>query len=180
MAKQSGEVSVSKAEDRNGQMPAMFGWHEPLMGLRGEIDRMFENVMKGWPGFGELDMMKGAAGSPAKMAPALMPSVEVSEDEKAYQISVELPGMDEQDVELTLRDDRLVLQGEKKAEHEEKKKDYHVRERSFGSFQRAFRLPDDVDAGKIVAKMKQGVMTVSLPKTPEAAKKQRKIAISAR
>ena len=55
-----------------------------------------------------------------------------------------------------------------------------MRERSFGSFQRAFRLADDVDAGKIAAKMKKGVMTVTLPKSPAAAKKQRKIAISAR
>ena len=110
----------------------------------------------------------------------LTPVVDVSETDKSYEISVELPGLDDKDVELTLRDDLLTISGEKKTEREEKKKGYHLSERSYGSFQRSFRLPDDVQAEKIKAEMQKGVMSISLPRSPSAKPKQRKIAISAK
>jgi HSP20 family protein len=134
--------------------------------LRKRIDRMFEEVWSGghalpsvWPG-GEW-----------------APKVDLSETAKDYQVSVELPGMDKDDVELLATDDRLTVKGERKSEKEEKDKDYHLVERSYGSFQRSFSLPPGVDAGKIKAEFDKGVLTIALPKTAEAKKKAKKVAI---
>ena len=150
----------------------MFDWSRPLTDLRGEGDRVFESVMKGWP------QMPAAPFSADWRA--LSPSVDVSESDEAYEIVVELPGMDEKDVELTLRDDMLTLSGEKKSEKEEKKKDYVLSERSYGSFKRSFRLPGDIKPDQISAELKKGIMTVTLPKTPEAQEKKKKIAITSK
>jgi HSP20 family protein len=85
--------------------------------------------------------------------------------------------MSEKDVEVSLSDSALTIKGEKKSEKEESKKDYHYSERTYGAFRRSFVLPEGVDAGKIEANMKSGVLTVVLPKNAEAQKKSRKIEI---
>jgi HSP20 family protein len=103
--------------------------------------------------------------------------VDVAERENEYEITAELPGMEEKDIEVNVSDDLLTIKGEKREEKEEKKKDYYVSERRYGSFQRSFSLPDGIDANKIEAKFINGVLTVILPKTPEAQKKQKKIEI---
>jgi HSP20 family protein len=105
--------------------------------------------------------------------------VDVSEGEKAYEITAELPGLDEKDIEVKLALGGLTIKGEKREEKEEKKKDYYLHERHFGSFERYFRLPDEVDPDKIEASFKKGVLTVTLPKKPEAQKAEKKIAIKA-
>jgi HSP20 family protein len=74
-------------------------------------------------------------------------------------------------------DGLLTIKGEKREEKEEKKKDFYLSERRFGCFQRSFQVPEGVDADKIVASFKDGVLTVTLPKSPEAQKKEKKIAI---
>ena len=104
--------------------------------------------------------------------------VDVVDTEKAYEVTAELPGMDEKNVEVKLANGALTIKGEKKEEKEkEKNKDYHVSERRYGSFQRSFTVPDGVDEDKIEATFKNGVLTVSLPKTAEAQKKEKQIAI---
>lgn len=108
---------------------------------------------------------------------ALSPKVDVSETDTDYEITAELPGMSEKDIELTLKSDMLTLKGEKKEEREEKKKDYYLSERSYGSFQRSFRLADDVDVDKISSKFSKGVLTVNLPKSAEAKANTRKIEV---
>jgi HSP20 family protein len=92
-------------------------------------------------------------------------------------MTVELPGMTAGDVDLTVRNGVLTLTGEKKRETEEKKGDMLVAERRYGSFRRAFTLPDDVDADRAEATFRDGVLTLTLPKKPEAATAARKIAI---
>jgi HSP20 family protein len=106
-----------------------------------------------------------------------VPAVDIADTEKAYEISAELPGLDEKNVELKFSDGMLTIKGEKKEEKEEKKKDYDLSERRYGSFQRSFTVPDGVDADKIDATFKDGVLTVTLPKTPEAQRKEKQIAI---
>ena len=106
-----------------------------------------------------------------------MPTVDVSETDKAYEITAELPGMDEKNVEVKLANGLLTIKGEKQDEKEEKKKDYHMRERSYGSFERSFQVPDGVDADKIEANFKKGVLTVILPKSAEAQKAEKKITV---
>jgi len=105
------------------------------------------------------------------------PIVDVAERENEYEITAELPGMEEKDIELTVSDDVLKIKGERKEEKEEKNKDYHISERRYGSYQRSFRLPEGVDDSKIEAKFKNGLLTVTLPKTAEAQKKSKKIEV---
>ncbi len=97
-----------------------------------------------------------------------MPAVDVVESENGYEITADLPGMDEKNIEVKVTDGVLTMKDERQEEKEEKKKDYYLQERSFGSFQRSFELPETVDADKIEASFKKGVLTVKLPKKPEA------------
>jgi HSP20 family protein len=97
-----------------------------------------------------------------------VPKVDVKETEEAIEFTAEVPGLKPEDIEVTLTGDVLTLKGEKKSEHEEEKENYHLVERSFGSFQRSFRLPVEVDREKLEATHKNGVLKVTLPKTPES------------
>jgi len=103
-----------------------------------------------------------------------MPKVDVAETEDAIQVTAELPGLKEEDIEVSLADHNLVISGEKKAEKEEKDKNYHRIERSFGSFHRSVPLPAEVNGEKVDASFTNGVLKVVLPKTtpsPPAGKK---------
>ena len=114
----------------------------------------------------------GRSGSGSMLA---MPRADLSEDDNGYELSVELPGMDEKDLELTLAEGALVIKGEKKEEKEDKER--HITERSYGSVQRRFPLPPDVDVEKMDASFAKGVLKVTLPKTGEAQAKGRKIEV---
>ena len=105
------------------------------------------------------------------------PAVDMTEDDKAYKITAELPGLDEKNIEVSLSGDQLTLKGEKQQEKEEKNKNYYLSERSYGSFRRSFQLPAGVDQNKIGATFAKGVLTVTLPKTEEAQKQQKKIEV---
>lgn len=107
------------------------------------------------------------------------PAVDVSESDKAYEITAELPGLDEKNVEVSVANGGLTIKGEKKEEKEQNQKDYYVSERSYGSFERYFGLPEGVDADKIEASFKNGVLKVMLPKTAEAQKPAKKIEVKA-
>jgi len=88
--------------------------------------------------------------------------------------------MDEKNVEVLFSDGVLTIKGEKQEEKEEKKKDYYMSERRYGSFRRSFEVPEGVDAEKIEASFKNGVLSVTLPKSPEAQKKEKKIPVTAK
>ena len=96
---------------------------------------------------------------------------------EAYEITAELPGLDEKSIEVKLANGVLSIKGEKQEEKEEKEKDYYRRERSFGSFERSFQLPDDVEEDKIAASFKNGILSVTLPKSAEAQKQAKKIEV---
>ena len=108
-----------------------------------------------------------------------MPAVDIAESEKAYEITAELPGMDEKNIEVKVTDGSLTIKGEKQEEKEEKEKDYYLQERRYGSFERSFELPESVDPDKIEASFKKGVLTVTLPKKAEAQKPAKKIEVKA-
>ena len=99
------------------------------------------------------------------------PLTDICEDEKEFVLKVELPEMKKEDVKVTVENGVLRISGERKAEKEEKTKKYHRVERSYGSFLRAFTLPEGADGTKVSADYKEGVLTVHLPKTPEAKAK---------
>ncbi|MBS0232194.1 MAG: Hsp20/alpha crystallin family protein [Proteobacteria bacterium] len=107
------------------------------------------------------------------------PPVDIVEKDNAYEISAELPGLDEKNVEVKVSNGMLSIKGEKKEEKEEKKKDYYLSERRFGSFERRFAVPDGVDTNKIEAVFKKGVLMVTLPKTSEAKAAEKKITVKA-
>ncbi len=130
--------------------------------LQRAIDRVFEEFTGGFPAF-----------TPT----ALAPTMDVSETDKEIEITAELPGLEEKDVEVTLEDDVLVIRGEKKAEKEETDKNYRITERSYGSFYRALELPRGIEAKDIKASMANGVLKVTLPKPKPA--NARKIDITA-
>lgn len=130
------------------------------------MERVFEDFSRdfGW-------------GPPATADMATAPRIDVSETDAEIKMEAELPGVEEKDVEVLLSDGHLTIKGEKKQEKKEKKEDYYLHERSYGSFARSVTLPFDADPDKIKAKFANGVLTVTLPKPPEAKAKAKKIPI---
>jgi HSP20 family protein len=155
---------------------------DPFETLRSEVDRLFENFGRRGSGLGrslfDFEPFKGVGSSLSVTAP----KVNVAETDKALEITAELPGMDDKDVEVSLADGVLTVKGEKKEEKEEKDKNYYLVERSYGSFQRSFRLPENVNEDKVAAQVSKGVLTVTVPKKKPAKKAggARKIAIKSR
>lgn len=94
----------------------------------------------------------------------LVPAFDISETEKEYMISGEIPGINSKDLDITLLDDILTIKGEKKQENEEKEENYHRVERHYGSFQRSFRIPEKVKTDELDATYKDGILKLSLPK----------------
>lgn len=103
--------------------------------------------------------------------------MDVSESDDAFEVKVELPGLDEKDVDVSVANDMLTVRGEKKKEDSGKKKDYHYRECSYGLVRRVLPLPDGIDVDKINASFKKGVLTLTLPKTAEFRRPARKIKV---
>jgi len=149
-----------------------------VLGLRQEIERLFDEFDRGLrtsPSRRSLfePFWRQEIGSMAA------PAVDVSETEKAYEITAELAGLDGKNVEVKFADGILTIKGEKQEEKEEKKKDYYLSERGYGSFQRSFQVPDSVDPDKIEASFKNGVLAVTLPKNADAQKTAKKITVKA-
>jgi HSP20 family protein len=142
----------------------------PFEPLRREIDRLFDD-------FGADFWRSPFRRSLFSMAPA--PAVDIVEKDNAYEVTADVPGFDEKNIEVKLQNGSLCIKGERKSEKEEKKKDYHLTERELGSFERRFTLPEGVDAEKIEASLKKGVLTVTLPKKAEAQKPAKKIEVKA-
>lgn len=132
----------------------------PFVSLQREIDRLFEGFTRGFPTL---------AGNGAT---ALVPSMDVSETDMEIEVTAELPGLEETDVQINLSDNLLTIRGEKKAEKEQKDKNYRLVERSYGSFERTFELPEGVSPDAIKANIAKGVLKVTIPKpAPAQAKK---------
>lgn len=160
----------------------------PLGALRREVDRLFDDFASGlasWP-FGrrlfdqrlfEPRLWDARSGRDDAIE-INMPTVDIEETEKAYRISAEMPGVDEKDIEVTVADEMLTLRGEKKQSRDDKRKGYEFSERAYGLFERSFSLPSGVDASAISASFSRGVLSVELPKTPEAQRQEpRRIAV---
>jgi HSP20 family protein len=181
MAKQSEKEHAEKVPTKSGVKGpvSMFeeAWH-PLVRLRAEMDRLFEEFQSIMPipSVGRSGVLEPFR-TVHRMFGALTPAVSLAEKDDRYELTAEIPGLDEKDVQITLRDDVLTIKGEKQEEAEEKTHGYYFSERRFGAFQRSFQLTDDVDLEKIDARFKNGVLTVTLPKNPAAAKEEKKIPI---
>ena len=155
------------------------GWH-PFENLRREVDQIFENI--------DQTFLRGPFNRSAfDFAPFLgsdifrgtVPVADIIDKGQAYEITVELPGLEHSNVDVRISAGNLVIRGEKKDEKVEEKKDHYLSERYYGAFERSFRLPEGVDADKVSASVKNGVLTVTLPKTAEFLKSEKKIEVKA-
>ncbi|HUZ31527.1 MAG TPA: Hsp20/alpha crystallin family protein [Xanthobacteraceae bacterium] len=153
-------------------------WH-PFESLRREVDRLFDDFHFGSRSPSGRSLFELQPFWSRGAAWSTVPAVDVAETEKAYEITAELPGIDEKNIEVKFADGVLTIKGEKKEEKEEKKKEYYLSERSYGSFQRSFQVPVGIDADKIEAKFNKGVLILTLPKTAEAQKAEKKIMVKA-
>jgi len=128
--------------------------------FRDEMDRLFEDFMEK---------------SPARAEPGAQiwnPEIDVRETETEIVVEAEIPGIDQKDVNVSIKDNMLTLKGEKKIEKEEKEANYYRAERTYGSFMRSFTLPTLVVADKVAAKYRNGVLTITLPKAEEVKPKE--------
>lgn len=132
-----------------------------FFGIQLEINRVFDNFFRG-----------GVQADENFVTSYWTPAVDIAEQENEYIVKMELPGVNKDDVKLSLESNILTIKGEKKQEKEEKDKNLHRLERSYGSFQRSFALPTTVKSDKIDAVFKDGVLSISLPKAEEEKPKQ--------
>ena len=166
-------VKLSVKSESTSATPAPM-WH-PFDSLRREVDRLFEDFDVGfWRSPFRRSLFDYV---PFARYERAAPAVDIAEKDNAYEVTAELPGLDEKDIEVKLSNGGLVIKGEKKGEKEEKRKDYYLSERHYGAFERYFGLPEGIDTGKISATFQKGILTVTLPKTAEAKKQDKKIAV---
>ncbi|CAO3425291.1 hypothetical protein [Azospirillum endophyticum] len=165
------EMAAKEIADRN---------RHPLYTLRDEFDRLFDEASSmfrlPWsrrPMFGLEPLLR----SEAELA-AIVPPAELEESEAEYRVALEIPGMDEKDVKVTIEDDLLTVRAEKKEETEEKDKNRYFSERRYGLCARSFQLPANVKADGITAAMKNGVLTITLPKSAPSTPNKRTIEIA--
>lgn len=137
--------------------------------LQKEINKMFEDFSR--PFLGVPSLIK------VHEDRFISPRVDMSENDKSVQVTTELPGMDEKDIEVNISRDVLTIRGEKKVEKEDVGKEYYLMERSYGSFHRTIPLPVEVDADKIEANFKNGILKVTLPKSASAKSETKRISI---
>jgi HSP20 family protein len=136
-----------------------------------EMERRFDNMLS-WP------LLPAVWRRIPTMEMGWAPAIDVFEKEDKFVVKAELPGMKEEDIDISVVGDTLTIKGERKAEGEVEEEDYCYCERSYGSFSRSIAIPSNVDAKKIEANYNDGVLEVSLPKTPEV--KPKKISVSAK
>ncbi|MDX8538481.1 Hsp20/alpha crystallin family protein [Mesorhizobium abyssinicae] len=152
------------------QLPSVFrdNDRDPFLSLHREVNRLFDDMFRGFdsslPAFGRASSFGGG-----------WPSVEISDGEKAVKVTAEVPGLEEKDIEVLLDDGVLTLKGEKRSEMEDK--DRQFSERYYGRFERRIRLGYEVEQDKIDARFKNGVLTVTLPKTAKAQSQAKRIEI---
>ena len=179
MAESATKLPVKTEEETTERWFGLQPWR-PFQSLRREVDRLFEDFDRGSWRFPfrrsvfDIEPFRGQ-----EVSWGSVPAVDVVETDEAYEVTADLPGMDEKNIEVTLVNGGLTIKGEKREEKEEKKKDYYLHERHFGSFERSFAVPEGVVMDKIEASFKKGVLTVTLPKKPGAQKPQKKIEVKA-
>ena len=161
-------TTLNRKNETSAQPPAMKRDFDGLSRLHDEIDAMFDNFFA--PSFFERE--------PFQMKSDFLPSLDVTSDDKAYAMKVELPGVAPEAVKLEVSDGVLTISGEKKEETKDEQTK-EVRECSYGSFSRSMTLPEDADAEHITATSKNGILTVSIPRKAPDQSKVRKITVQA-
>lgn len=150
--------------------------HHPFLSLHREMNRLFDHFFRNFEDFPlspfweeRFSPLLGERSSP------FSPKINVSENDKEIEITAEIPGMDQDDIDVTLTDNIITIKGEKTREKEEQNKEYYHVERSYGSFKRSLQLPCEIEEDKIDASFKKGVLKITLPKCETAQRNIRKI-----
>ena len=143
------------------------GGFDPLFSLHRDMNRLFDEVLGGG-----LPLAGGQAGQSGQ-GQIINAHMNVSETEAEIRVAAELPGVREEDIDVSLNDDVLTIRGEKEMERQDDKENFHFVERSFGTFQRSIRLPVPVDPDQVQARFDNGVLTVTLPKSAQQERSRR-------
>jgi HSP20 family protein len=172
MAEAATRLPIKTTTKEAERTPALSG---PMELLRRDFSRLFGDIGDIWR-----SPLRSTLFEPLisrDLSWAAIPAVDLVEKEKAFEISAELPGMDEKNIEVKVANGTLCIKGEKEEEKEERQKDYYLSERRYGTFERRFPIPDGIDTDKVEATFAKGVLTVTLPKTPAAQAAEKKIAV---
>ena len=167
---EANKIQVNAGEDAGAPQA-----RRPFENLRREVDRLFDEV---GTDFWRAPFRRSAGAAPIFRTSRTVgdpPAVDIVEKDNAYEMTADVPGFDEGNIEVQLLSRSLWIKGERRSEKEERRKDYHLSEREFGSFQRCFSLPEDVDTDRIEASLNKGVLIVTLPKLADARKAARNI-----
>jgi HSP20 family protein len=178
MAEAATKLPIKTEAALASQVTKASDW-QPFEVLRNQIDRLFHDFQSGFlqtPFFRPLPDIESFWRR--ELGFNVTPAIDIVEKDRAFEVTAELPGLDAKNIELQLADGMLTIKGEKQEEKEEKTKDRYVSERRYGSFRRSLQVPGSVDVDKIEANYKSGVLTVTLPKSPEAEKKQKTIPVT--
>ncbi len=172
---EGGEGKTIPIQHSDQHLPG--GQLQPFQQLQTEMDRLFNTFFRGFSpplaGFGTLPSLR----FPGMPEGLLKPTVDISASDKEYNISVEVPGVDDKDVKIEVVKNNLIISGEKKQEKEEKDKNFYRVERCYGSFRRVLSLPDDADQDKVKASFKKGVLNLTIPRKALPASAVKKIKI---
>jgi HSP20 family protein len=148
-----------------------FGGRDPFMNFRREMDRLFDDF------FTPAETRSFAAGQPPTQMLGGWPKIDVQEGDQAYTITAEVPGMDPKDVQLDLRENALIISGEKRAERNEEGQGRRYSERSYGRFERVIPFEGEIDSDRVEASCANGVLTITLPKAAQARDRSRRIEV---
>ncbi len=179
MADTATKLPVQHEDKSSAPSPTKEHW-SPFETLHREIDRLFDNFHPFSRSRAQSpSLFGGEIPWPLQPGWTFAPAMDLVEKDGGYEITAELPGLEEKDIEVRLSNGNLTIKGEKSEEKEEKDKEYFLSERRYGAFSRTLAMPSGVDTDKIEAKFGKGILTVSLPKTEEARKQEKKIGIQA-
>jgi len=139
----------------------------PIFQLHREIDRLFDDAFRGFPG-----LLRGGLDWPEITPIMLTPNIDIKETDENYVVSVEVPGVAKEDVDIRIDGDALIIRGEKKQEKKEDNENYHCVERHYGSFERMLTIPKDANADNIDAKFKDGVLTINIKRQAKSVPRE--------
>jgi HSP20 family protein len=142
----------------------------PFSQLHHEVDRVFSDFITDWPWAGRMNLLDRRIGS-------FVPDVDVTQTDKEFRLTAELPGMEEKDLEVSYFDGGLTIKGEKREEHEQQGGEFYRSERKFGAFERTVPLFSGINPDNAKASFRKGALTITFPKTEEARSHKKRIAV---
>jgi len=161
-------MTVRELINKGSSVPVSRGT-SPILALQDEMNHLFSSF------FGEVSLPSWLRSR--ESAFSVSPALDVSENDKEFKVTAELPGMEAKDIHVTAADGYIALRGEKKEEKKEEREGYFRQERSYGSFQRVIPLPESANYDKAEANFKNGVLTLSIPKKAGIQSKERNIEV---